>query len=89
MNLIQSQKAHAVVSGNLNIRPGDLIEIENGIPIITKYDQKSSSGKWMVESISHIIEPNSHEMSLKLMRDSIPINPEDFGIINRILKAFL
>jgi len=54
-----------------------------------KYDKKSSSGKWMVESITHIIEPNSHEMSLKLMRDSIPINPEDFGIINRILKAFL
>jgi hypothetical protein len=89
MNLIQSQKAHAVVSGNLSLRPGDLIEIDNSIPLILKYNQKSSAGVWMIESISHLIEPNNHEMSLKLIRDSIPINPEDFGIINRILKALL
>ena len=88
MNLIQSQRAKALVSGNLSLRPGDVIQIVNKNALDSKYVENSRAGNWLVESISHlIVNPNEHTMSLKLMRDGSNINPNDQGIINRILEA--
>lgn len=88
MNLIQSQRAKALVSGNLSLRPGDTIKISNKNSVDSKFVENSRAGMWMIESISHLMfNPNEHTMSLKLMRDGSNVDTNKQGFINGILRA--
>jgi len=68
MSLLTAQSIVISVAGDLSIRPGAMVEINN----ISGEDgnQKRTSGKWMVASISHRILQRNHFMSMVLIRDS-------------------
>jgi len=87
--LLRTQQIVITVSGDLSIRPGDIVnldvvEIPNLDPLdIPETSHKLSTmeknakfnGKWLVNSITHkIVSTNLHKMDLTLIRDSLPID---------------
>jgi len=79
MTLINSIKAQMSLPGDFTLKPGNLVEIsmKDLDPDKNEFD-KSASGKWLVESISHIIGTNNHNMQVSLTRDSSYISLEDY-----------
>ena len=80
MLLINSQKAMVVLNGDLSLRPGELINIRNELP---NADGKSRrfAGRWLVADVNHIISGMTHKMTLGLVRDSSPIEPDESEIL--------
>tara|TARA_R100000951_G_scaffold63632_3_gene53434 strand:+ start:13014 stop:13904 length:891 start_codon:yes stop_codon:yes gene_type:complete len=75
MTLLTAQKAEAIVHGDFSIRPGAIINIEVS-KINDSTDLTSSSGRWMVAEIEHMLEgANAHTMTLQLIRDSLYVDP--------------
>lgn len=80
MTLINAQKAQMTVAGDFNLKPGQIIKIE-----IKDIDQegneksKSASGKWLVDTVTHFIEPQTHKMQVTLTRDSSYVDLEDYS----------
>ena len=75
MLLINSQQAMVVLNGDLSLRPGELININNPAAGDSAR-QKRFAGPWMVGEINHIItNPNQHRMEVTLHRDSNSIDP--------------
>tara|TARA_Y100000034_G_C6852927_1_gene387157 strand:- start:48 stop:767 length:720 start_codon:yes stop_codon:yes gene_type:complete len=76
MLLINSQMSIIKLRGDLSLRPGQLITLV-GKSSNTEDKLKRYSGAWLVSDISHVIEGNQHNMMLKLIRDSSPIDPKN------------
>ena len=81
MFLINSQKAQIVLNGDLSLRPGTLIKIVNKIPKQNDPNDRRFGGRWLITSISHIIQNETHRMVLILARDSSPKKPEESTIL--------
>lgn len=77
MLLINSQQALVILNGDLSLRPGELININNPAAADSAR-QKRFAGPWMVGEINHIItNANQHRMEVTLHRDSNSIDPAD------------
>ena len=74
---LTTQKALMILPGDLTLRPGQLVNIENRYPTIIKHYTKRTSGNWFIGSIDHNMTTNSHVMGVTLFRDSIPHDPND------------
>lgn len=89
MNLIQAQRANAIVSGDFRLRPGNIINIVNENVGEEKHSQKRSSGRWMIEEINHLVDsPQNHLMGLSLIRDSGTIDPNETEEPSLFAKIF-
>ena len=76
MLLINSQRATIVLNGDLSLRPGELININNPADGQDESQQKRFAGPWMVGEINHIItNQNQHRMEVTLHRDSNSVDP--------------
>ena len=74
---LTTQKALMILPGDLTLRPGQLVNIENRYPTIIKHYTKRTSGNWFIGSIDHNMTTNSHVMGVTLFRESIPHDPND------------
>jgi len=80
MQLITSQKAQMTISGDLTLRPGTMIFInelkEGGEGTI---GPKKIGGRWLVASITHSIGafPVAHGMMVDLIRDTTVFDPDE------------
>ena len=78
MKLINSQSAAIILDGDLTLRPGELINIIDKVPVTNDNKDKRSSGRWLVSDIGHNITKHQHHtMNVGLVRDSSPISPEE------------
>lgn len=75
MALINSQQASIMLSGDLSLRPGEIINITN--KNIGSGKERRMGGRWLIAEIQHnMIKGGQHTMLCTLIRDSSPINPE-------------
>ena len=81
MFLINAQTATIVLNGDLSLRPGTLIKIVNKLPGSQEPNTRRFSGRWMISSISHIMDNESHRMLIGLSRDSSPIEPDESQVL--------
>tara|TARA_R100000152_G_C6707955_1_gene136137 strand:- start:288 stop:854 length:567 start_codon:yes stop_codon:yes gene_type:complete len=81
MFLINAQTATAVLNGDLSLRPGTLINIVNKLPGAEDPNTRRFSGRWLITSISHIMDNETHRMLVGLSRDSSPIPPNESKIL--------
>ena len=81
MFLINAQTATVVLNGDLSLRPGTLIKIVNKLPGAEEPSSRRFSGRWMITSISHMMDNESHRMLIGLSRDSSPIEPDESSIL--------
>ena len=77
MFLMNSQQAVVVLNGDLSLRPGALINIENKMPGAEEPNTRRFSGRWLVTGINHIISGMNHKMTVSLSRDSNPLDPNE------------
>tara|TARA_R110000824_G_scaffold168495_1_gene345487 strand:- start:732 stop:1490 length:759 start_codon:yes stop_codon:yes gene_type:complete len=88
MFLIKAQTAQIVLNGDLSLRPGTLIKIVNKLPGAEDPNTRRFSGRWMVTTISHIIQGESHRMMIGLSRDSSPIEPNESRLLGWFESAW-
>lgn len=81
MFLINAQTAQIALNGDLSLRPGELIKVINKIPGNDDPNTRRFSGRWMVTTISHVIQNESHRMLIGLSRDSSPVEPNESQIL--------
>lgn len=75
MALINSQQASIMLSGDLSLRPGEIINITN--KNIGSGKERRMGGRWLIAEIQHnMIKGGQHTMLCTLIRDSSPIDPE-------------
>ena len=78
MQLITSQHAQMIIHGDLSLRPGTMVYInepfENNPGV-----QKRIGGRWLVSGIKHTIGafPIAHAMTVSLHRDTAIFDPND------------
>lgn len=80
MSLMNAVKIDITVTGRFDIKPGDIIQIED--PPNPEYQQNNSKlhGKWLVLGISHtILKDRHHEMVLSLSAFGNAINATTFA----------
>jgi hypothetical protein len=76
MALINSQQASIMLSGDLSLRPGEIINITN--KNIDSQKERRMAGRWLLAEIQHnMIRGGQHTMLCHLIRDSSPIDPND------------
>jgi len=75
MAIAQAQTVAVSALGDLSIRPGALVSINN---INTaSQEQKGTAGRWMVGGINHLFTKRNHSMTLSLIRDSLYKSPDE------------
>ena len=79
MFLINAQTATVVLNGDLSLRPGTLIRIINKMPGVER--DRRFTGRWLVTSISHMMDNESHRMLIGLSRDSTAVPPDESEIL--------
>jgi len=80
MTLINAQKAQMTIAGDFSLKPGSIIRIKiKEIDLEGNEKNKSASGKWLVDSVSHFIDPQTHVMQVTLTRDSSYVDVEDYS----------
>jgi hypothetical protein len=75
MNQLETQKASITVAGDLNVRPGFVLNVDNPKSPEkeeAEYSQHRIAGKWFVTGIKHVMSSQSHVMSFNCNRDSNP-----------------
>lgn len=70
MNLLLSNKISIMVTGDLNIKPGQLIFLDTMLKDAKETKQKRMYGKWLVYKIERAFLNKNHMMTLYLCRDS-------------------
>ena len=76
MTLINSQQAVIMLSGDLSLRPGEIINITNQNPGSGK--ERRMGGRWLLAEIQHSMKRGGqHEMYCTLIRDSSPMDPNE------------
>ena len=73
MRLLGSQSAVIALNGDLTLKPGTIIKIndphfENSSP---ENENKNYTGKWLVTAVEHSVGIRSHRCLLSLSRDSV------------------
>jgi len=77
MRLIGSQSAVIVLNGDLSLKPGTIIRINDPDNVESDDDKsKNYTGKWLVTAVEHIIGIRSHRCLVNLSRDSVNYNIE-------------
>ena len=74
MTMATAQTCVISALGDLSIRPGAMIEINN--VDLNSEELKSSAGKWMVGGINHLFTKRNHSMTFSLIRDSLNKSPD-------------
>ena len=65
--------------GDFTLKPGNIVSISmKDVDINKNLFDKSASGKWLVESVAHLISTNTHNMQVSLTRDSAYTSIEDY-----------
>ena len=75
MNQLETQKASITVAGDLSVRPGFVLNVDNPKSPEkeeAEYSQHRIAGKWFVSGIKHVMSSQSHVMSFNCNRDSNP-----------------
>ena len=88
MFLINAQTATIILNGDLSLRPGTLINIINKMPGANEPNTRRFSGRWLVGSITHVMDNESHKMLIGLSRDSSPIEPDESQVLGWFDQAF-
>jgi hypothetical protein len=70
MNLLLANKMSIIVTGDLNVKPGQLIFLDSMIKESSSDKQKRMYGKWLVYKIERTFLSKNHMMKLYLCRDS-------------------
>ena len=79
MKSILSKRASLSVYGDMSLRPGSIIEIQEDISEYnTEMTGRKYNGKWLVSGISHLLMGlGNHTMQLDLIRDTNYVDPEE------------
>jgi len=88
MNLIQSNELLLRIHGDLRLRPGTMIHVKDK-NLAPSNDYTKIGGRWLVKSIVHNIGafPIAHDMQLRLIRGTSPVDPEqDLSLWESIMK---
>ena len=75
MNQITTQRASVTVPGDLRVRPGIIINVDNQKSTnkeISNDNQQRTAGKWLVTGIKHVMNAQGYLMSFNCNRDSNP-----------------
>ena len=82
MNQITTQRASVTVPGDLRVRPGIVINVDNQKSTnkdIADSNQHRTAGKWLVTGIKHVMNAQGYLMSFNCNRDS---NPQSVNVFS-------
>lgn len=74
--LLTYQRIKIMVNGDFDIKPGQILTIYMPTLGLKPITETRFAGTWMIYSVAHNMGPESHTMSLSLMRDGNNNNPD-------------